>query len=80
MVRRSSTTSSGTTYWFQCFCVLISRLLRMHNFSDLMCLPKTKSEKDNKAMKKRTSLSLSKGSGQVSCVFSFILLLISWLQ
>ena len=36
----------------------MSRLsgLRMRNFSDLMCLPKSREEKvDNKAMKERTS-------------------------
>ena len=26
MVRRSSTTSRGTTYWFHCFCFPVSRL------------------------------------------------------
>ena len=59
MVRRSSTTSRGTTYWFPCFCFAMSRLsgLRMRNFSDLMCLPKSREEKvGNKAMKERTSL------------------------
>ena len=46
MVRRSSTTSRGTTYWFHCFS-LMSELsgLRMRNFSDLMCLPKSREEK-----------------------------------
>ena len=59
MVRRSSTTSRGTTYWFLCFCFAMSRLsgLRMRNFSDLMCLPKSREEEKvgNKAMKERTS-------------------------
>ena len=47
MVRRSSTTSRGTTYWFQCFSFPMSQLsgLRMRNFSDLMCLPKSREEK-----------------------------------
>ena len=59
MVRRSSTTSRGTTYWFPYFCFAMSRLsgLRMRNFSDLMCLPKSREEKlGNKAMKERTNL------------------------
>ena len=59
MVRRSSTTSRGITYWFLCFCFAMSRLsgLRMRNFSDLMCLPKSREEEKvgNKAMKERTS-------------------------
>ena len=58
MVRRSSTTSRGTTYWFHCFCFPMSQLsgLRKRNFSDLMCLPKSREEKvGNKAMKERTS-------------------------
>ena len=57
MVRRSSTTSRGTTYWFPCFCFAMSRLsgLRMRNFSDLMCLPKSREEKvGNNAMKETT--------------------------
>ena len=47
MVRRSSTTSRGTTYWFHCFSFPMSQLscLRMRNFSDLMCLPKSREEK-----------------------------------
>ena len=47
MVRRSSTTSRGTTYWFHCFCFPMSQLpgLRMRNFSDLTCLPKSREEK-----------------------------------
>ena len=47
MVRRSSTTSRGTTYWFHCFCFPMSQLsgLRMRSFSDLMCLPKSREEK-----------------------------------
>ena len=47
MVRRSSTTSRGTTYWFHCFSFPMSEQsgLRMRNFSDLMCLPKSKEEK-----------------------------------
>ena len=59
MVRRSSTTSRGTTYWFPCFCFATSRLcgLRMRNFSDLMCLPKSREEKvGNKTMKETTSV------------------------
>ena len=58
MVRRSSTTFRGTTYWFPCFCFAMSRLsgVRMRNFSDLMCLPKSREEKvGHKAMKERTS-------------------------
>ena len=47
MVRRSSTTSRGTTYWFHCFCFPMSRLsaLRMRNFYDLICLPKSRETK-----------------------------------
>ena len=47
MVRRSSSTSRGTNYWFHCFCFPISRLsgLRMRNFPDLMCLPKSRETK-----------------------------------
>ena len=47
MVRRSSTTSRGTTYWFHCFCFPMSQLsaLRMRNFSDLMNLPKSREDK-----------------------------------
>ena len=47
MVRRSSTTSRGTTYWFHCFNFPMSQLsgLRMRNFSDSMCLPKSREEK-----------------------------------
>ena len=59
MVRRSSTTSRGTTYWFPSFCFAMSRLsgLRMRNFSDLMCLPKSREENEgNKAMKEKTGL------------------------
>ena len=49
MVRRSSTTSRGTTYWFHCFSFPMSQLsgLRMRNFADLMCLPKIKRRKGN---------------------------------
>ena len=60
MVRRSSTTSRGTTYWFPYFCFAMSRLsgLRMRNFSDLMCLPKSREEKvGNKAMKESFAVS-----------------------
>ena len=59
MVRRSSTTSRGITYWFPCFCFTVSRLsgLLMRNFSDLRCLPRSREEKvGNKAMKEGTSL------------------------
>ena len=45
MVRRSSTTSRGTTYWFHCFSFPQLSGLRMRNFSDLMCLPKSREEK-----------------------------------
>ena len=47
MVRRSSTKSRGTTYWFNCFSFPMSQLsgLRMRNFSDLMSLPKSREEK-----------------------------------
>ena len=47
MVRRSSSTSRGTNYWFHCFCFPISRLsgLRKRNFPDLMCLPKSRETK-----------------------------------
>ena len=57
MVRRSSTTSRGTTYWFPCFCLAMSRLsgLRMRNFSDFDVLTKIKRRKGNKATKERTS-------------------------
>ena len=61
MVRRSSTTSRGTTYWFPCFCFAMSRLsgLRMRNFSDLMCLPKSREEKvGNKAMQETSKSNL----------------------
>ena len=52
MVRRSSTTSRGTTYWFHCFSFPMSQLsgLRMRNFSDLMCLPKSREEKVTKSV------------------------------
>ena len=66
MVRRSSTTSRGTTYGFPCFCFAMSRLsgLRMRNFSDLMCLPKSREEKvGNKAMKDPSLRSFQHGGG-----------------
>ena len=41
MVRRSSPTSRGTTYWFQYFCFPMSRVfrLRMCKFSERKCYP-----------------------------------------
>ena len=66
MVRRSSTTSRGTTYWFPCFCFAMSRLsgLRMHNFPDLMCLPKSREENvGNKAMKDPSLRGFQHGGG-----------------
>ena len=54
MVRRSSTTSRGTTYWFHRFCFPMSRVsgLRVRNFD---VLTKIKRRKGNKAIKERTS-------------------------
>ena len=47
-------TSRGATYWFHCFCFPMSRLsgLRMRNFPDLMCLPKSRETKAVKQWRK----------------------------
>ena len=59
MVRRSSTTSRGTTYWFQYFCFPVSQLFRLHmrKFSELECLlsSRKKSNEGNEGNKKLDS-------------------------
>ena len=57
MVRRSGTTSRGTTYWFMCFCLPVSRVcgLRMRKFSELYAYDNEEKKKIIEAIKDTTN-------------------------